>query len=55
MAVIYDGIGKNIPVNINFSQSNKVTVDLGNQSNGIYFVMIKYRNETFTKKIALFK
>lgn len=52
--VVYNLVGEVVFQSINNS-SNKITIDLSNQSNGVYFVKIKAGNEIATQKLMLSK
>ncbi|MBL4708064.1 MAG: T9SS type A sorting domain-containing protein, partial [Flavobacteriales bacterium] len=54
-ASLYNLIGEEIPVTIDFSNSSTTLINLSDQANGICFLRIRYRNEIFSKKISLIK
>lgn len=54
-ANLYNLLGEEVPVQVDFSTASTVTINLNEQSNGIYFLRIRYRGETFSKKLSLIK
>ena len=53
---IYDITGKSISsININKNRLDKYSIDLSNQSNGLYFIVISSDNEQISKKISLIR
>lgn len=54
-AKMFNVVGEEIPIQINFAQSNKVFVDLSGHSNGMYFLRLNYGGEIYSKKITFFK
>jgi hypothetical protein len=53
---IYDITGKSISsININKNRLDKYSIDLSNQSNGLFFIVISSDNEQVSKKISLIR
>ena len=53
---LYNAIGQIITTkSINHTNSSVVNFDVSNQSNGFYFVKIKTKNGTVTKRVSVSK
>lgn len=52
-AKIYNLLGEELPISYNFNTANKIFIDLKGQTQGIYFLMIKYNNKVISKKVSL--
>ncbi|MBL4707680.1 MAG: T9SS type A sorting domain-containing protein, partial [Flavobacteriales bacterium] len=54
-ANLYTVIGTKVPINLELSSNSKNNIDLNHLPNGIYFLMIRYRQEMHSIKISLNK
>ncbi|NBG67021.1 T9SS type A sorting domain-containing protein [Acidiluteibacter ferrifornacis] len=52
---VYNFLGEEIPLSIDFKAANKFYIDLQDQSEGIYFITFKYNDKVVTKKVSLIK
>lgn len=52
---LFNLLGEEVAVNASFDQSNTTRINLNNQANGIYFLMVKYDNKVFSRKISVLK
>ena len=52
---MYNFLGEEIPLSIDFKAANKFYIDLQDQSEGIYFITFKYNDKVVTKKVSLIK
>ena len=50
---LFNLLGEEIPISINFSSKNKLHLNLKNQPSGIYFFSIQLNGETVNKKLIL--
>ena len=52
---IYNALGEEIPISINFIHSNVANINLSEYSNGIYFVMLHHEGVIYSKRISILK
>lgn len=52
-AKVYNLLGEELAIDIDFSQSNTALIDLSREAKGFYFLTIRYEEAIFTRKISL--